>query len=501
MKKVLLIVLDGWGISNRKTGNAILSADAEYFNNLWKNHPHCSLKASGEQVGLKKGFIGNSEVGHLHIGAGRLVKQDLTRISDAIDDGIFFKNKVLQKAMKTKGTLHLLGLLSDAGVHSHIEHLFALLDMAQKKGVKKLFVHAITDGRDTQPKSALKYIKLLEKKLSTTNKNWRIATLIGRYYAMDRDNRWSREHKAYNAMVNSQGNHCKDAQTALKEAYKRGESDEFIYPTIVDENGRIKSNDSLIFFNFRPDRAREITNAFVQERFNKFKRRKINGLRFVCFTQYDEKIKAQVVFHHVEIKNTLGEIVSRSGLKQFRLAETEKWAHVTFFFNGLSGKIFNNEYRLLIPSPRVRTYDKTPEMSALRITEKLAGVLNSGEYDFILANFANPDMVGHTGDFNATVKAIKATDSCLKKIVPLAQKNNFTAIITADHGNAEQMTYPDGSICTSHTKNNVPFIIIDKINKKDKRASLKNGALYNIAPTILELMNLKKPREMSDSLI
>jgi 2,3-bisphosphoglycerate-independent phosphoglycerate mutase len=497
-KRVVLIVLDGWGISKHKEGNAILAAHANYFNQLQKNNSHCTLKASEEFVGLKKSFIGNSEVGHLHIGAGRLVKQDLVRISDSIDDKSFFRNKALLNAMKTKGALHLLGLLSDAGVHSHIDHLFALLEMAKKNNVKQVFVHAITDGRDTPPKSALKYIKQLKEKLKQYNKNWRIATVIGRYYAMDRDNRWNREHKAYEAMVNCKGHHHKNAETAVLEAYNRGETDEFIYPTVVGEKScNVKEGDSIIFFNFRSDRARELTRAFVQGKFNNFKRKRIMNLKFTCLTQYDAKINAPVAFHPEYLKNTLGEVIGKAGLRQFRLAETEKWAHVTYFFNGLSGKIFKNEDRLLIPSRKVRTYDLTPEMSAFKIENKAEELLNSKKYDFVLINFANPDMVGHTGDFNATVKAVKTTDKCLSRLVPIAQKNDYTIIITADHGNAEQKLYSDGSVCTAHTTNDVPFILVSE----DKNLKLKNGALYNIAPTILKIMNVKKPREMGEGLV
>ena len=498
-KKTLLIVLDGWGISKHKEGNAILAAHANYFNQLQKENPHCILKASGEFVGLKKGFMGNSEVGHLHIGSGRLVEQDLVRISDSINNESFFRNKILLNAMKTNGALHLLGLLSDAGVHSHIEHLFALLEMAKRNKVKQVFVHAITDGRDTPPKSALKYIKELKSRLSKYNKNWRIATVIGRYYAMDRDNRWNREHKAYDAMVNCKGHHHKDAETAVLEAYNRGESDEFIYPSIVGEKTcNIREGDSIIFFNFRSDRAREITRAFVEGKFNKFKRKKIINLKFTCLTQYDSKIKAPVAFPPHYLRNTLGEVISKYGLKQFRLAETEKWAHVTYFFNGLSGRIFKNEERLLIPSRKVRTYDLTPEMSAFKIAEKAKEIVNSQKYDFILINFANADMVGHTGDFNATVKAVRAADKCLSQIVPLAREKDYAVLITADHGNAEQKIYPDGSICTAHTTNDVPFILIDDKNKKLK---LKNGALYNIAPTILKIMKINKPKEMGEGLL
>ncbi len=494
--KLLLIVLDGWGVRNSQDGNAI-DHHAEYFEKLKKENYYLELNASGKYVGLLKDYIGNSEVGHLHIGAGRLVKQDLARITEEINNGKFFKNKVLIQAMKKAGnsSLHLLGLVSDAGVHSHIQHLFALLKMAHLHKVKQVFIHAITDGRDVHPKTALKYLENIENELRKYNKDWKIATIMGRYYAMDRDNRWSREHKAYDAMVNLKGRKNNDVKTAVLEAYNKGESDEFIYPTIIGESySGVKPKDVIVFFNFRSDRARELTKAFVQGRFNNFQRKKIMNLHFVCLTQYDEKIKTSVIYPPVYLKNTLGEIVSKHGLKQYRLAETEKWAHVTYFFNGLSGRIFNKEDRLLISSPRVRTYDRTPEMSAYKITENLINVLKEEKYGFILVNFANADMVGHTGDFKKTEQAIKVIDDCLKRLVP--QAKNYNIIITADHGNAEIMK---GRWITSHTTSKVPFILIT--SKEIKLTKTKDTSLYNIAPTILKLMNIKKPAEMCDGLI
>lgn len=493
--KVLLIVLDGWGVSNSQKYDAI-DHHAEYFEKLKKENHYLELNASGKHVGLLNNYIGNSEVGHLHIGAGRLVKQDLARITEEINNGKFFKNKVLIQAMKKaqQSSLHLLGLISDAGVHSLIQHLFALLKMAHSHKIKQVFIHAITDGRDVHPKTALKYLKKIENELKKYNKNWKIATIMGRYYAMDRDNRWLREHKAYDAMVNCKGHHHKNAQTAVLEAYKKGETDEFIYPTIIGENyPGVKPKDVVIFFNFRSDRARELTKAFVDGKFNKFQRQKIINLHFVCLTQYDEKIKAIVAYPPVYLKNTLGEVISKQSLKQYRLAETEKWAHVTYFFNGLSGKIFRGEDRLLIPSPRVTTYDKTPEMSAYKITEKLSNVLKEEKYSFILVNFSNADMIGHTGNFEKTKQAIKVINDCLKKIIPEAK--NYDVVITADHGNAEIMK---GKWITSHTTSKVPFILIT--NKKVKLNKTKDASLYNIAPTVLKLMNIKKPREMSEGL-
>ena len=500
MKRVVLAILDGWGCATKTKWNAITAAKKPVFDRLWNSHPHCTLRAAGESVGLIKGNIGNSEVGHLHIGAGRLAKQDVIRIFESINDGTFFKNKTLLKAMqhaKEKGrSLHLLGLLSDANVHSNIHHMFALLKMAHEQKVPQVYIHAFLDGRDTPPVSALKYIRMTEKELLKYNKNWKIATLTGRYYAMDRDNRWHREHKAYDVMVNCKGNHYNSAEEALNDAYKRGETDEFVKPSVVaGKLCTVKQCDGVIFFNFRSDRARQLTRAFVQGRFGGFKRKKITPLYFVCMTQYDPDIPTPVAFEPLELSNTLGEVVAREGLKQFRLAETEKWAHVTYFFNGLTGKIFKNEERLLIPSPKVSTYDKTPAMSAAKITEEAIRRIKTNKYSLIIMNYSNADMVGHTGNFKATIKAIEILDKCIGRIVEAAQQNNADIIITADHGNAERKRYPDGSRSTAHTTNNVPFILISNKNVNIKKG--KNNSLYNIAPTVLELLQLNKPKEMT----
>ncbi len=498
MKPACLIVLDGWGIAPPGPGNAVTLARPRHIETLWNDNAHAMLDASGTAVGLLPGFMGNSEVGHLHLGAGRLVKQDLTRITDAIKDGSFFRNKVLTGAMKRK-TVHLLGLISDGGVHSHIQHLFALIKMAHKQKVRQVYVHAITDGRDVPPKSALKYVRQVEKELAKYGNNWKIATVLGRYYAMDRDNRWNREHKAYSAMVEGEGHAHKTAEEAVLDAYKRGETDEFVLPTVVEPAGLVKKGDSIIFFNFRSDRARELTRAFVQGKFNKFRRRKITSLHFTCLTQYDPDIRAPVAFPPTYINDTLGEVISKHKLRQFRLAETEKWAHVTYFFNGLSGKIFNGENRLLIPSPKVATYDKKPEMSAYAITKKAIEVLNTKKYALVLINFANPDMVGHTGKIPETVSAVKTVDECLAYVVATAQRNGYDVVVTADHGNAEQKTYPDGSICTAHTTNKVPFIIVS--SEKHRLRKIKKPALYHVAPTILQLMGIQKPKEMEPGLL
>lgn len=498
MKPVLLVILDGWGVRESNYGNAINKSQDNNFKKLLEENPHCELNAAGEHVGLLKGDIGNSEVGHLHIGAGRLVNQDVRRIFDAIKNGSFFKNKVFLNAManakKPGRALHLLGLLSNANVHSNIHHLFALLKMAHQQKVPQVYIHAFLDGRDTPPKSALKYISLTEKELRKYNKNWKIATVTGRYYAMDRDNRWHREHKAYDVMVNCKGHHHKTAEEAVREAYRRGESDEFVKPSLVAGNlCTVKAGDSVIFYNFRSDRAREITRAFLQGKFKGFVRKKLTNLNFVCMTQYDPDIKAPVAFPPIYLTNTLGEVVAKHRLKQFRLAETEKWAHVTYFFNGLTGKVFDGEDRVLIPSPKVRTYDTKPQMSSHKITQEAIEKISSGKYQLIIVNYANADMVGHTGNFEATVQAINALDECIGKLTQSAKEQNYNIIITADHGNAEQMLYPDGTMCTAHTTNKVPFILIST-NAKLKKG---NHALYNVAPTVLELLGIKKPKEMS----
>ncbi|PIN74622.1 phosphoglycerate mutase (2,3-diphosphoglycerate-independent) [Candidatus Woesearchaeota archaeon CG10_big_fil_rev_8_21_14_0_10_37_12] len=488
--KTILVVLDGWGITKNSPGNAISQAKKPNWDNILHNNPNCTIHAAETYVGLLPGFIGNSEVGHLHLGSGRLVEQDLMRIHKSIDDDSFYKNKVLLQAMKRakNRTLHLLGLLSDAGVHAHTKHLYALIDMAKKHNVKHIAVHAILDGRDVPPKSAATYLKQLEKKLP---KNGEIATIIGRYYAMDRDNRWQREHKAYDALVNRKGVHYASWQKALHVAYKRGETDEFVQPSVIGCS--VKKGDSIIFTNFRSDRARELTRAFVQNKFKQFKRTKIPDLYFACLTQYDDNIQAPVAFPPIKLKNTLGEVIAKKGIKQYRLAETEKWAHVTYFFNGLTGKIFSGEDRFLIPSPKVNTYDKSPAMSAQKITKQAEKILSSKKHDFILINYANPDMLGHTGKIKETKQSIEILDDCLGKLVKTAKKNNYAMIITSDHGNAEQLQYSDGKPCTAHTTNNVPCVFINT----PKIKTHKNIALYDIAPTVLKIMGIKQPKEMT----
>jgi len=492
--KVLFVIIDGFGIDANKKGNAVTHARMLFFQKLLKQYPHTQLHAAGKYVGLLDGYIGNSEVGHLHIGAGRLVRQDLRRIFDAIHDQSFFTIPEFVRAInhvkKTNGTLHVMGLLSDAGVHSHHDHLFAVLKLAKQRHVKTVAVHAFLDGRDVPPQSAEKYLKRTKAVLTSINPRWRIATLSGRFYAMDRDNRWHRTRKAYNAFTSGRATHTSEI-AALRAAYDRLETDEFVAPVRLTDDA-IKGGDSVIFFNYRADRARQLTHAFVDKKFRPFRRKRIENLCFVTMTNYEEKLPVNVAFPAEHVHNSIGEIVARKGLRQFRLAETEKWAHVTFFFNGLSDTVFKGEDRLLVQSPKVRTYDKTPEMSAGRVTTDAIKRLNRN-YSLMVVNYANPDMVGHTGKFKETVQANEFTDKCLAKLVPAAQQAGYTVIITADHGNAEQMLHSNGQPCTSHTTHDVPFILCDK------RYNLhppKDAALYHVAPTILDLMHIKKPREM-----
>jgi 2,3-bisphosphoglycerate-independent phosphoglycerate mutase len=503
MKKVVLLVIDGWGEGAKGTSNAIKLAKPTTMQMLFKNYPSTLLNASGTDVGLLPGYIGNSEVGHLHLGAGRLVEQDLTRIHSEIKNGKFYKNKVLLQAMKNakRSTLHLLGLVSDGGVHSHIDHLFALLELANRQGVGKVYVHIITDGRDVPPRSSLKYVARVERKIQSYNKGWQIASVMGRYYAMDRDNRWTREQGAYDVLVRDKGHSSQTAKQAVQEAYSRGETDEFISPTNIMKHGshNVCDGDVIIFFNFRSDRARQITRAFVDPQFSWFRRKRIQKLHFVCLTQYDAGIKSPVAYPPVHLKNTLGEVISKKGLNQFRLAETEKWAHVTYFFNGLCECVFENEERLLIPSPKVKTYDLKPQMSLKKIVKKAVSVVKNSSHDFMLINFANADMVGHTGNKEATIEAVKAVDLAVARLVRVCLANDWTLCITADHGNAEQLLLSDGSPCTAHTTNSVPFIIVSS----DKKVALtkKKYSLYHVAPTILQLLGLKKPRQMVNGML
>ncbi|MFH1405734.1 MAG: 2,3-bisphosphoglycerate-independent phosphoglycerate mutase [Nanoarchaeota archaeon] len=490
-QKVLLLILDGWGIRNSRNKNAVKTAKTPVMDKLWKQEPHTVLKASGPAVGLPKGYMGNSEVGHLTIGAGRVCDTDLLRINKSIKDGSFYRNKALLQAMdfcnRKKKKLHLIGLLSDAGVHSHLNHLFALLKLAKKKGLKEVYVHAFLDGRDTPPKAAEKYLNLLQVEMKQIGVG-KLATMMGRFYAMDRDNRWKREHKAYDAMVNQAGRKGETgAVKALKKAYSLGETDEFVRPIILVDQGAVDEGDSVIFFNFRSDRARELTKAFVLGEFNEFKRKKIIDLCFVTLTQYDSLAKVPVAYPPLILHNTLGKVISVSGRSQLRIAETEKWAHVTYFFNGLCEGIFPNEKRIHLKSDRkVRTYDQLPEMKVKEITNTL--LKNINHHDFFVVNFANGDMVGHSGNFKATVKAVEAMDREIGRIV-----DDFPGLvfITADHGNCEEMTSGHE---TAHSVNPVPLIIAN--GKKIGLKNLRKGGLADLAPTVLDMFKIKKPKEM-----
>lgn len=501
-KLVTLIILDGYGINQNKEGNAIATAKKPNITKLLEENPNTIIHTSGMSVGLPEGQMGNSEVGHTNIGAGRVVYQDFTRITKSILDGDFFDNEQFIKAInycKTNNTnMHLMGLLSDGGVHSHNTHLYALLELAKKQNFDKVYVHCFLDGRDVPPDSAKEYMKQLVGKMEEIGVG-QVATLMGRYYAMDRDNRWDRVQLAYDAMVEGMGEVASDPVDAIIKSYDKKEYDEFVKPTIIYKNNapivRVMSKDSVIFFNFRPDRAREITRAFVDEEFNGFKR---DGghfhLNFVTLTQYDKTIKnVDVAYKPQNLANTFGEYISRNGLKQLRIAETEKYAHVTFFFNGGVESVYEGEDRALISSPNVATYDLKPSMSACEVTEEVIKRINSKKYDVIVLNYANPDMVGHTGIMSAAISAIETVDKCLGKVIKAIQKQNGVALITADHGNAEQMVdYETGGPFTAHTTNDVYLIGVGLEGK-----TLKEGKLADLAPTMLDLLGLEKPDEMT----
>ncbi len=499
-KPYALIIMDGFGVNERNEGNAIFSANTPNIDKYMAICSNSIVHASGMDVGLPDGQMGNSEVGHTNIGAGRIVYQELTRITKSIADGDFFENEALLGAIencKKKGTaLHFMGLLSNGGVHSHNTHLYGLLDLAKKNGIEKVYVHCFLDGRDVPPSSGADFVEELVAQLREKEIG-KIATVMGRYYAMDRDNRWERVEKAYNAMVLGEGNTDTSAVSAVKKSYNDDVTDEFVVPTVItDENGaplgKIAEGDSVVFFNFRPDRAREITRTLVDEKFDGFKREYFENY-YVCMTQYDASMpNVNVAFKPQTLTNTFGEYISKNGLKQLRIAETEKYAHVTFFFNGGVEKEYEGEDRALINSPKVATYDLKPEMSAIEVTDEVVKRIESGEYDVIVLNFANCDMVGHTGVFDAAVKAVETVDACLGKTIDAIEKMGGVALVTADHGNADQMTdYETGGAFTAHTTNVVPLILIGDDRK------LKNGRLADLAPTMLDLMGLKKPEEMS----
>ncbi|MBQ6617832.1 MAG: 2,3-bisphosphoglycerate-independent phosphoglycerate mutase [Phascolarctobacterium sp.] len=498
-KPVMLMILDGWGVAPASDVNAATLAQTPNLDRYFAEFPHTTLEASGMEVGLPEGQIGNSEVGHLNIGAGRIIYQSLTRITKAIKDGDFFDNEVLCACMdKTKNAgkaLHLMGLLSDGGVHSNINHLIALLQMAKARGLEKVYVHAFLDGRDVPPKSAVGFIKQLQEAIVGMAFG-KIATVMGRYYAMDRDNRWDRIEKAYKTLVLGEGNLVADPVQGVEASYEAGVTDEFVEPMVVEGvDAKITSGDGIIFFNFRPDRARQITRALNDAEFPHFERpASALPVNYVCMTQYDATIDAPVAYPPEEYNDTLGEVLAKEGKHQLRIAETEKYAHVTFFFNGGVEEPNLNEERILINSPKVATYDLQPEMSAYDVTDALLAELDKDKFDVVVLNYANPDMVGHTGVLPAAIKAMEAVDECVGKVVDKVLSLGGSVCITADHGNLEKMAEADGTPHTAHTTNIVPFILVS--NEEHK---LHSGVLADIAPTMLELLNIEKPAVMTGS--
>lgn len=503
-KPVVLMVLDGYGLNEKTEGNAIAQAKTPVMDRLMAECPFVKGNASGLNVGLPDGQMGNSEVGHMNIGAGRIIYQELTRITKAIEDGSFFENRELQAAMdnvkKNGSDLHLYGLLSDGGVHSHNTHLYGLLEMAKRNGIENVYVHCFLDGRDTAPTSGKGFVEELQKKMDEIGVG-QIASVHGRYYAMDRDNRWERVEKAYSALVYGEGEKAVDAVQAIADSYEKEVNDEFVVPTVIEKDGKplatIKAGDSVIFFNFRPDRAREITRTFCDEEFDRFERR--NGfmpLTYVCFTDYDETIGNKLVaFQKESIANTFGEFLAANGKTQLRLAETEKYAHVTFFFNGGVEEPNKDEDRSLVKSPSVATYDLQPEMSAPEVGERLTAAITSDKYDVIVINFANPDMVGHTGVISAAIQAVERIDQCVGAAVEAVKKVDGVMFICADHGNAEQMIdYETGAPFTAHTTNPVPFILVNYDGAYTLR---EGGCLADIAPTLIEVMGMQQPSEMT----
>ena len=500
-KPLALIILDGWGNNPEARGNAVREADTPYVASLYRDYPNTLVNTSGESVGLPEGQMGNSEVGHLNMGSGRIIYQDLTKVSRAVHTGEVFHNPVLTEAMlhaRDHGkNLHLMGLLSDGGVHSHIEHVYGLLEMAKKLELKQVYVHAILDGRDVPPASAKEYIAALEQKMSELGIG-SIATVSGRYYTMDRDNRWDRVEKGYRAMVMGTGQTAPSAMAAVEQAYNAGETDEFVTPTVVIEadgqpRAKIAQGDALIFFNFRADRAREITRALALPEFTSFERGEFLNLHYVCLTEYDETFNLPVAFPSEEIKETLAEVLSKAGLKQLHIAETEKYAHVTFFFNGGKEEPVQFEERKLIPSPKVATYDMKPSMSAFEVTDALLEEIAEDKYDVVILNFANCDMVGHTGVMEAAIEAVETVDKCLARIVPAILAKGGQIILTSDHGNAEKMLEGDEPH-TAHTTFPVPLFYIGGPEGVTLRSG---GILADIAPTMLEILHLPKPTEMT----
>lgn len=499
-RTVMLIILDGWGVGDDYPGNGIRFANTSNYDRLISRYPSSALDVSGLEVGLPYGQMGNSEVGHLNIGAGRVVYQELPRISNAIKDGSFFAKKefidVANHAKKNNSKVHLMGLVSDGGVHSHIEHLYGLLELMKRNNQENVFVHAFLDGRDVPPTIGKEHLIQLSSKMDEIGVG-KIATVSGRYYAMDRDKRWDRTKLAYDAITKGIGNMSTNPILAIEDSYDNGINDEFIIPTVIIENGSpvatVDEGDAIIFFNFRPDRARQLTRAFLDKNFSGFQRERIKDLYYVTMTEYDKTIENKHVAYKGAIpENTISQYISEKGLKQLKIAETEKYAHVTFFFNGGIEEAYENEDRVLIPSPKVATYDLKPEMSAIEVKDEVIKRLNMDEYDLIVLNFANPDMVGHTGVIPAVIKAIETVDMCLGEIVEVLVSKGGKALITADHGNAEKLLDDLENPVTAHTTNKVPLIFVG-----EEDVQLRNGKLADLAPTLLELLNLDKPAEMT----
>lgn len=496
-KPVILIILDGWGIAPPGPGNYISQAKTPNFDSLLKKYPHTENEAAGNAVGLPAGSQGNSEVGHLHLGAGRIVWQMYERINQSIKDGSFYRNKILLQAIKhvkMKGTLHLMGLCSDEGVHAHTDHLIALLKMVKKEGLKDVAIHFFADGRDVSERSAGKYVKTIEKTCGEIGSG-RIVSLVGRYYSMDRDRNWKRTKAAYDMLVSGRGFIASNASEAVEKAYERGDkTDYYIQPTVIGKPVLVKSGDSVIFFNFRTDRPRQLTRAFIEKDFKEFRRKRVPKILYTTMTEYDKRFKCPFAFSEEKVENNLGQVLSQAGIRQLRIAETEKYAHVTYFFNSQIEKPNKGEERLMIPSPKVPSYDQKPEMSAYGIAEKLREKISQKKYDFILANFANCDLVGHSAVREAIIMAVETVDECLGKAVKAGTENGYVCVVTADHGSAEDKLYPDGKPKPAHSCNSVPFILV---SNGPGQVKLKKGGQKDVAPTILEIMGLEKPKEMT----